>query len=64
MWTIGVTDNYLRRRSEHGYPSKWRAWDAHNEEIARRIESDFIARGMKGGKGGGGGADYVYIFSG
>jgi len=63
MWTIGITDNYLRRRSEHGNPSNWHVWNPHSEEIARHIESDFLSRGMKGGSGGEGRADYVYVFS-
>ena len=61
-WTIGVTDNPTRRRSQHGNPSTWHHWNAATEQTARRIEAFFIAKGMQGATGGGGDADYVYIF--
>lgn len=61
-WTIGVTDDPVHRKAEHGNPSGWRHWDADTETAARNVESYFIAKGMKGGTGGGGRADYVYIF--
>ncbi len=62
VWTIGVTDNPDRRREEHGNPSTWYQWNADCEQVARNVEAYFIEEGMKGGTGGGGGADYVYIF--
>ena len=62
-WTIGVTDYPKRRKSEHGNPRVWHNWNANTEKVARRIESRFINRGMKGGGGGPGNADYVYIFA-
>lgn len=61
-WTVGVTDNPSRRRREHGDPRTWHRWNAHTEVVSRRIEAYFIAKGMKGATGGGGDADYVYIF--
>ena len=61
-WTIGVTDNPSRRRSEHSDPPGWRHWDADTEQAARNVESYFIGKGMKGSGGGPGRADYVYIF--
>lgn len=61
-WTIGVTDNPTRRKAEHGNPSNWHQWDADTETAARNVESYFKAKGMKGGPGGLGRADYVYIF--
>ena len=61
-WTIGITDLPTRRRMEHGNPGSWLQWDADTERIARNVEALFIARGMKGGTGGAGRADYVYIF--
>ena len=61
-WTIGITDNPSRRRSEHGDPPGWRHWDADTEQAARNVESYFIGKGMNGGGGGLGRADYVYIF--
>lgn len=63
-WTIGVTDDPARRRSQHGNPKIWRDWNANTENVARRIEAYFINnKGMKGGGGGPGGANYVYIFT-
>ncbi len=62
LWTIGVTDNPTRRRGEHDNPSAWRHWNADTEQAARNVEAYFIAKGMKGATGGGGKADYVYIF--
>lgn len=61
-WTIGVTDDPVRRKTEHGSPQNWYQWDADTERIARDVEAYFIAKGMKGGTGGPGRADYVYIF--
>ncbi len=62
MWTIGVTDNPDRRRREHGNPSVWYQWDADSQQAARNVEAYFLDKGMKGGTGGVGRADYVYIF--
>lgn len=62
IWTIGVTDNPDRRRGEHGNPSAWYHWDADTEQAARNVEAYFVGKGMKGDVGGGGRADYVYIF--
>ena len=61
-WTIGVTDDPAHRRIEHGNPVTWYQWDADSEQIARNVEAYFLRKGMKGGSGGGGRADYVYIF--
>lgn len=61
-WTIGVTDSPTRRRAEHGNPTTWHHWDADTEQAARNVEAYFIAKGMQGATGGGGAADYVYIF--
>ena len=61
-WTIGVTDDPDRRRQEHGNPSGWYQWDTNSEKVARNIEDYFLKKGMGGGSGGGGMADYVYIF--
>jgi len=62
IWTIGVTDNPDRRRIEHDNPSVWGHWDADTERAAKNIETYFVGKGMKGDVGGGGRADYVYIF--
>ena len=61
-WTIGVTDNPVRRRREHRSPDAWHDWDADTEQEARNVEAYFIAKDMKRATGGGGSADYVYIF--
>ena len=61
-WTVGVTDSPTRRKKEHGNPSHWHQWNAATELVARRIEAHFLAKGMHGDTGGGGDADYVYIF--
>ena len=62
VWTIGVTDDPDRRKKEHGNPARWYQWNANSEQAARNVEAYFIDEGMKGATGGGGGADYVYIF--
>ena len=65
-WTIGVTDNLARRKVEHELEgedtTRWRRWDADSEGEARTVEAVFLGRGMKGGVGGGGSADFVYVF--
>lgn len=33
-WTIGVTDDPVRRRAEHGNPAGWRHWNADTETAA------------------------------
>jgi len=62
VWTIGVTDDPDRRRIQHGNPQCWHHWDASTGEVARRIESYFLEKGCKGAGGGGGNANFVYIF--
>lgn len=62
LWTIGVTDDPVRRKAEHGNPQYWAQWKADSETAARNVEKHFLDKGMKGGGGGGGTADYVYIF--
>lgn len=62
LWTIGVTDNPEERKGAHGNPPTWHQWNPNSEEIARSIEKYFLDKGMKGGGGGPGDADYVYIF--
>lgn len=62
VWTIGVTDDPDRRKQEHDNPQCWHHWNAPTEDAARRIEKYFVDKGCKGDTGGGGDADYVYIF--
>ena len=61
-WTIGVTDDLARRKGEHGNPFVWHDWNADTELAARNVEAYFQAKYMKGGPGGPGSANYVYIF--
>lgn len=62
IWTVGVTDDPKRRKTEHGDPVYWKQWNADSETAARNVETHFLDKGMKGSGGGGGKADYVYIF--
>lgn len=66
LWTIGITQNPIDRREDHGNPAYWQSWEAVSLDDAQEIESHFInEKGMVGGTGG----DlhlllttYVYIF--
>ena len=62
IWTTGVTNDSNRRRREHGNPKSWIQWNADTEQAARNVEKYFLDKSMKGGGGGLGRADYVYIF--
>jgi hypothetical protein len=66
IWTIGITDDPGRRKAEHdakGENTKsWKEWKADTETIARDVEEYFLAKGMKGGIGGGEHPTYVYVF--
>ena len=62
IWTIGVTGDPNRSKVEQGNPKHWHQWDADSERAARNLERYFLDKGMKGGGGGPGRADYVYIF--
>ena len=62
IWTIGVTENPSERKSQHEDPKYWKQWTTDSEQDGRNIEKYFLEKGMKGGTGGGGTADYVYIF--
>ncbi len=65
-WTIGVTNNLDRRKSEHASAGKnvdhWKGWPADTEKIARATEKRFTDLGMDGDTGGGTSPTYVYIF--
>lgn len=65
-WTIGVTDKPEIRKDQHKSDGEnvnfWNHWTAATETVARNVEKHFLDRGMKGGSGGGGTADYVYMF--
>lgn len=62
VWTIGITNDPERRRSEHDSTPGWHHWDAETEDAARRIEKYFLDKGMKGDTGGGDNPTYVYMF--
>jgi hypothetical protein len=66
LWTIGITDDPQRRKSEHEAQGQnvmaWRDWKADTETIARNVERYFLDKGMKGGTGGGEHPTSVYIF--
>lgn len=65
-WTIGVTDSPDVRKRQHKGEGKdvscWNQWDASTKEVAGRIEEYFHDKGCKGGGGGRGSFDWVYIF--
>lgn len=64
-WTVGVTDSPARRRNEYASGGNdvkwWHDWNADTEQDARTVERHFLNKGMRGGSGGQGRADYVYI---
>jgi hypothetical protein len=66
IWTIGITDDPERRKSEHEAQDEnvkyWKDWKADTETIARNVEKYFLDKGMKGSTGGGEHPTYVYIF--
>jgi len=61
-WTVGITNDPSRRKSEHGNPRRWTDWYADSERCARNVEKHFLDKGMKGDTGGGVTPKYVYIF--
>ena len=64
-WTVGVTDDPAKRRREYASGgsdvSWWHDWNADTEQAARDVERHFLGKGMRGGTGGAGRADYVYV---
>ena len=66
IYTIGITDNPDRRKSEHKSDGKsvqyWKHWKADSETVARNVEKYFGDKGMKGGGGGDTNGKYVYVF--
>ena len=62
IWTIGITDDPDRRKTEHGNPEYWMQWRTDTETITRHVEKYFLDKGMKGAPGGGEHPNYVYIF--
>lgn len=65
IWVVGVTNDPIRRRDERESTKSitaWYHWIADSEQIARKVESFFLKKGMKSGGGGGTNPTYVYIF--
>ena len=66
IWTIGITNDPERRKNEHENEGRnvthWSHWSADSESIARKVETHFLDKGMKGGGGGGENPRYVYVF--
>jgi hypothetical protein len=66
IWTIGITDDPVRRKTEHDAKNEsttyWKDWKADSETIARSVEKYFLDKGMKGSTGGGEHPTYVYVF--
>jgi hypothetical protein len=64
-WTLGITNNPQRQKKEHNNPQNWSVYQANTYEIAIRVESHFIEKGMKSFGRAGRGEEkprYVYIF--
>ena len=63
--TVGITDKPKTRKDKHANDGKsvqyWKDWSA-SEKDGLEIEEYFLAKGMKGDKGSGEFAGYVYIF--
>ena len=66
-WYVGITNDASRRLfSEHGVDHDRGAWiyrTAYSAQVAREVETYFLARGFNGGTGGGDDdADIVYAY--
>jgi hypothetical protein len=66
IWIIGVTDTPETRKSHHESDGKnikyWSQWETDSEKVGRDVEKHFVDLGMDGDAGGGGQAEYVYVF--
>lgn len=52
---VGLTDDPVRRRTEHGYPLDWQQIQFSSEVRARAWELQYVTTpGYVGGSGGGG----------
>ncbi len=68
MWYVGLTDDPVRRRAEHGNPGDWQQTVPFQSEAAARAwEAEQLRRpGWQGGPGGSGwryGYWYTITFS-
>lgn len=60
---IGITDNIKERLfGYHKVQSRYIYQLADTESLARDLEKFFLAKGMKGGTGGGKRPTYVYVY--
>ncbi len=62
IWTIGITEDPVSCRMEHGNPDIWYEWAVTLAASSENIERYFVSKGMRVGSCAVGGADYVYIF--
>ena len=67
IWTIGITDDPIRRKTEHENDgqvvTQWEAWEVDSEQDARDIEKYFLDKGMEsGGDEGEENPTFVYNF--
>lgn len=52
---VGLTDDPVRRKGEHGNPSEWQQTPFNSESAARAWEQSYVTKsGYKGGPGGAG----------
>jgi len=61
-WTIGVAEDAIQSRSEHGNPITFRFWETENEAAAKEAQKYFLERGMKETPDSGSSAKFVYVF--
>ncbi|MDA1129111.1 MAG: hypothetical protein O2913_10495 [Chloroflexi bacterium] len=65
LWTIGSTIDPGRKEIEVGNPTGWQLFEANSDQVAKNVESHFVARGMRSDIGRRvSGANYVFIFMG
>ena len=65
MIYVGLTDDPVRRRAEHGYPGDWQQTTIAfaNEAAARIWEKAELAKPGRRGGTGGGGWRYGYMYT-
>lgn len=63
MKYVGLTDDPIRRRREHGIPADWRQRRFRSEDEARRWEQDHLHLPGHTGGGGAGGWRYGYTYT-
>ncbi|HEC78678.1 MAG: hypothetical protein ACTSQ8_12710 [Candidatus Helarchaeota archaeon] len=63
MKYVGLTDDPVRRRQEHGDPSDWKQWSFNSEDEARRWEQQMLSLPDYTGGPGGEGWRYGYTYT-